>query len=132
MPLDPELKSKWVAALRSGKYKQGKYRLRKKDETYCCLGVLCDITDPTKWTGRGPDESYGYNNPSMIGIPPFDVIENIKVTITAEMVEMMNNSPHYRWKSENIDYLIGLDKLNDSCELTFEQIANIVEKDQTI
>lgn len=36
-------KSKWLKALRSGKYKQAKGRLRKKlngHYGYCCLGVL--------------------------------------------------------------------------------------------
>ena len=36
--LNPEAKAKWVAALRSGKYKQGHGRLRDGD-TFCCLGV---------------------------------------------------------------------------------------------
>jgi hypothetical protein len=34
----------WVAALRSGDYKQGKSVLHNQDtNTYCCLGVLCDL-----------------------------------------------------------------------------------------
>lgn len=36
-------KDQWVEALESGNYKQGKYRLRTKDNKYCCLGVLCEI-----------------------------------------------------------------------------------------
>lgn len=36
------LKLKWIAALRSGAYKQGKGRLRRGD-SYCCLGVLCEV-----------------------------------------------------------------------------------------
>ncbi len=42
--MNPELKSKWVGALRSGEYKQGKTALRSKDDKYCCLGVLCEIS----------------------------------------------------------------------------------------
>lgn len=38
--LDPEFKAKWVAALRSGEYKQGRMSLRNRDG-YCCLGVAC-------------------------------------------------------------------------------------------
>jgi hypothetical protein len=38
--MDPELKAKWVAALRSGEYQQTTGQLRKRDG-YCCLGVLC-------------------------------------------------------------------------------------------
>jgi len=33
-----------VAALRSGKYKQGILQLRNKDDKFCCLGVACDIS----------------------------------------------------------------------------------------
>ena len=39
--MDKELKATWVEALRSGKYKQGKFYLYDRDKnTYCCLGVL--------------------------------------------------------------------------------------------
>jgi hypothetical protein len=37
-----ELKSKWVEALRSGNYEQGRGLLRAEDQ-YCCLGVLCEV-----------------------------------------------------------------------------------------
>jgi len=39
--LNPVAK-KWVKALRSKKYKQGKSHLNK-DGRYCCLGVACDL-----------------------------------------------------------------------------------------
>jgi hypothetical protein len=40
--VNPEIKTRWVAALRSGKYPQGRGRL-KTEEGFCCLGVLCDL-----------------------------------------------------------------------------------------
>lgn len=40
--MNPEVKAKWVAALRSGEYKQGFHALRKQD-SFCCLGVLCNL-----------------------------------------------------------------------------------------
>lgn len=40
------MKKKWIAALRSGKYKQGKEKLYVKG-SYCCLGVLCRINGLT-------------------------------------------------------------------------------------
>lgn len=43
------LVKKWVAALRSGKYKQGKGVLRSEKGKYCCLGVLCDVASPKGW-----------------------------------------------------------------------------------
>jgi hypothetical protein len=44
-----DIKTKWLEALRSGKYQQGRGVLRRLNDTYCCLGVLCDILGPTKW-----------------------------------------------------------------------------------
>lgn len=40
--MNPELKAKWIAALRSGNYKQGRGRLKHAGR-YCCLGVLGDV-----------------------------------------------------------------------------------------
>lgn len=37
--------AKWLAALRSGKYKQGMYALETPDGGYCCLGVLQHCLD---------------------------------------------------------------------------------------
>lgn len=56
--MDAELKAKWVAALRSGDYKQGRAYL-ERDGAYCCLGVLCKIlglpTDDPQKTNAGAD-----------------------------------------------------------------------------
>ena len=42
--MNPEIKAKWVEALRSGRYRQGKSVLCRPSTTgelhYCCLGVL--------------------------------------------------------------------------------------------
>ena len=47
--MNPEIKTKWLEALRSGKYKQGVRVLRSIHDDYCCLGVLCDLIAPEKW-----------------------------------------------------------------------------------
>lgn len=45
MSLDINDKTKWVNALRSGEYQQGKAVLHNPtQDTYCCLGVLCEVT----------------------------------------------------------------------------------------
>lgn len=41
-----------VEALRSGKYKQGQDALRL-DDTYCCLGVACDLSGLGTWESSG-------------------------------------------------------------------------------
>jgi len=38
-----KIAEKWVKALRSGDYKQGKDRLRDEQNNFCCLGVLCNL-----------------------------------------------------------------------------------------
>ncbi len=48
--MNRRIKNLWIKALESGKYKQGKNRLRT-DDKFCCLGVLCDIY--RKETGKG-------------------------------------------------------------------------------
>jgi hypothetical protein len=54
------VKKLWLAALRSGKYKQGKGALRRPNQDggkeYCCLGVLCDVhrkvVGGSRWNNR--------------------------------------------------------------------------------
>lgn len=41
-------REEWIAQLRNGKYKQTKHRLHSSDG-FCCLGVLCDITNSNGW-----------------------------------------------------------------------------------
>lgn len=45
--IKPEIKKRWIEALRSGEYEQAIGVLRKTDgvgrQRYCCLGVLCDV-----------------------------------------------------------------------------------------
>jgi hypothetical protein len=55
-----DVKAKWLEALRSGEYKQGREALRTVDNAYCCLGVLCDIVG-VEWTfgARGAYGHYG-------------------------------------------------------------------------
>ncbi len=40
---DHDFKMRWVAALRSGEYKQGYHRLWDGAHEYCCLGVACQV-----------------------------------------------------------------------------------------
>lgn len=49
----PIWKAKWVAALRSGRYSQGKGALKWQSGKVCCLGVLCDLVDPKGWVPTG-------------------------------------------------------------------------------
>jgi hypothetical protein len=49
--MNASIKAQWLAALRGKEYKQGRNQLHHTDDnTFCCLGVLCDIQSPA---GRG-------------------------------------------------------------------------------
>ena len=41
--MNSKWKQRWLEALRSGDYAQGKFMLKRPEDRYCCLGVLCDI-----------------------------------------------------------------------------------------
>lgn len=52
--MDQTLKAEFVSALRSGKYEQGQRALRREN-TFCCLGVLCDLMGAEWEDGDGID-----------------------------------------------------------------------------
>ena len=54
-----EIAVKWIQALESGDYPQGKGKLRAA-EGFCCLGVLCDLFK--KETGKGKWERTRYKH----------------------------------------------------------------------
>ena len=64
--MNPEIKAKWLEALRSGKYEQGTSYLRD-GESYCCLGVLCEISGLNDWV---PTEALAFHyNASLTSLP---------------------------------------------------------------
>ena len=63
--MNPEIKAKWVAALRSGEYQQGRANLRNRAEEFCCLGVLCDLAAKEglgSWDADRRDDAYVWPN----------------------------------------------------------------------
>ena len=64
-----EYAKKWVEALRSGEFKQGKYQLKTFDEEgntrYCCLGVAEEVIDEVK---RYCDNSLAYDSLELLEI----------------------------------------------------------------
>ena len=56
------IKNRWLAALRSDKYRQGTEALRSGN-TFCCLGVLCDLHAQATfvtWEYDEPTGRYSY------------------------------------------------------------------------
>lgn len=69
--MNPEVKEKWIAALRSGEYTQCTGRLRRKEVGFCCLGVLTDIHIKEN-NGVWVEEGFFQLNPSLTG----EIMEN--------------------------------------------------------
>lgn len=44
-----EVFTKWIAALRSGSYEQGKRKMKSPDNKYCCIGVLAEVMGLGEW-----------------------------------------------------------------------------------
>ena len=53
--MKPELKQKWVEALRSGKYKQCVNELYDGVDKFCALGLLGYIDGQQPWVERGAE-----------------------------------------------------------------------------
>lgn len=100
--MNPEIKAKWLEALRSGKYQQIRGRLRSiNGDAYCCLGLLCEIT------GGMPDEDWEKNSQS-ISLP------------------VLCDSGLYVSKDDYLCAARILSSRNDS-GFSFEQIADWIE-----
>lgn len=98
-------KLKLIEALRSGKYKQTKYRL-KRNGCFCLLGVMCDLYDPTQWKDGGCGwDVYGPDE-YLASLPP-DLCKILQV-----------GGPEHS----------KLIRMNDVRHLTFDQIADELEK----
>ena len=58
--MNVEVKEKWLKALRGGEFKQGRERLCDLDDnSYCCLGVLCEIAVAEGVIERTSSGGYG-------------------------------------------------------------------------
>lgn len=110
IPEQIEVRRRWIAALRSGKYKQGRRGLRiiyGDNELWCCLGVLCDVVAPENWVSSG--QFY----------QAYQHLEGFSALPTTAILE-----------SAGIDQfeLNRLIQMNDGLGRTFEQIADFLER----
>ena len=67
--MNKQLKTKWLKALRSGEYAQGTEHYvtaGKKYDSFCCLGVLCDIQDAV-WDMNGYNNGYKIASKTLVG-----------------------------------------------------------------
>lgn len=83
--MDAQLKAKWVEALRSGKYRQTRGMLKAPlDNSFCCLGVLCDIQ------GADFDAIRAHYGTLSLSSSPYEYIGTVGVL--SDRLAMMNDS----------------------------------------
>lgn len=123
---------KWVAALRSGEYSQGRNVLRwydraSDDDFFCCLGVACNISGLGLWSDLSEDEKKSYLEATTFLPPEVADWLNLKSDSGSFLAESLPQTI----KDEVFNHLqkddiISLATLNDaSCP--FETIADIIE-----
>jgi hypothetical protein len=130
--VNSELKQKWILALRSGEYRQGKYRLRDEQSEFCCLGVLADVCG-VEWAKKY--EGYHY--------PKGEVhIFYMPTGFSTDRSNLVDNAAAYSTGSLSYDFReeIGLptkehdilQRMNDADDQSFEQIAAYIEGSESI
>lgn len=141
LKLVPSVKAKWLAALRSGKYKQTQYELRNKDKpnAFCCLGVLCNIhaEEHPEFAAKQKkigtyDGSEGYPSQRVLkwafgptynkGVDGRVDVKHPDPNVTEEVYD------ETREQYIQVPYSTTLAVLNDDDALSFKQIARVIEK----
>ncbi|NJO64368.1 MAG: hypothetical protein HC836_41230 [Richelia sp. RM2_1_2] len=133
--MNQEIKQKWIVALRSGNYKQGRELLcivnEKKEEEYCCLGVLCEIAakenivEKTKFLDC---DFFRY------GISGYVLSTEVMswAAIDSSLAELPANLCFHKdggiISCNHNSKPINLGVLNDAYNLTFDEIADVIEK----
>ena len=109
-----EVKEKWVAALRSGEFKQGFYVLAEKtfNETqYCVLGVLCEIAFREGITAKETDDLI------------YDIYDGQDCDLPESVMQWAElESP------ESIADAFLLTTFNDKLRKSFNELADIIER----
>jgi len=100
--MEKELKAKWIEKLRSSEYKQGRMFLRTCENSYCCLGVLCDILYPDRWIKERGNYMIANNITCLPG----------SIGVKQDLI---------RWENDLID-------MNDS-GISFNEIADFIERE---
>ena len=111
-----DIADRWIAALRSGKYKQTRRQLREtkasaNEFSFCCLGVLCDLH--SKETGTQWDDEANEYLGADLGLP--------------EEVMVWAGTPNEGVLATPVAGAKHLASLNDINMFTFAQIADVIE-----
>lgn len=116
--MNSEVKAKWIAALHSGKYVQGRTYLRGTDNTFCCLGVLCQVAieEGVALRVTAHEYAYQYGDEEAIGSLPKEVRTWADCTANPIVVFPRDDSRN------------TLSSINDMTNLGFHAIADMIDE----
>jgi hypothetical protein len=113
--MNEQVKAKWIAALKSGEYKQCKGALKQKENDgvrHCCLGVLLEVLGPTVVEKEECDERSGFYR-----------IIDLRGYRSAQMPTQFARDVAGLLSRDCCD----LADMNDTAGASFEQIAKHIE-----
>jgi len=97
--LPREFAEKWVAALRSGEYKQSTKNLYN-DAGYCCLGVACKIE------GISDDAMFGVVYPNIKWVPEHLQYNNLQIECANLNDQQHKSFPEIAdWIEQNCEFV---------------------------
>lgn len=125
--MNQEIKAEWVAALRSGNYAQGTSRLHAEEDgqdTFCCLGVLCDIAAQRGVVGSTRFKACGCGSYECgLNYYEYDSETGYLPPSVQEWAGLESANPAVL----HFDGTTELSDLNDREGLNFKQIADLIE-----
>lgn len=101
--MDRQLKQKWIEALRSGEYQQGRYSFELND-AFCCLGVLCKVAgQPTMIDPDGSGEYADNYDFIRIVIPSVSTVSRLEAMNDGSGDEFENNRQSFAQIADYIE-----------------------------
>jgi hypothetical protein len=105
---------KWVDALRSGKFVQGKGVLHRKSGEMCCLGIACYLAAQEGIVSTDEYENHVAGACITYDAYPFDLPESVRAWLGVE-----SSNPNLQGCNAS--------GWNDDRDKTFAQIADLIE-----
>ncbi len=119
--MNKRIKTRWLKALRSGKYKQGQNKLKTDQGNFCCLGVLTDLYIKSV-EGRKNKARWNGSLLAVKGITEFTGLLPSKVKKWAGIDE---RNPSLCLKGDDAKF--GAAYWNDNTRVGFKGVANRIE-----
>ena len=149
------VETKWIPALRSGKYVQGQFALSSEYKDvcqYCCLGVLCSELDfvqllkPSEMTGvrEALDTRTGEKDSGLLpeSVAEFMGMPNSYLPVPESAIGWLDSWGYLKVGDRRIPldevgismsnragskYVVSLSELNDSGNWSFSDIADVLQ-----